>query len=121
MTVDEITGYVQESINDYKQGLGWFHSKCPEIVDSYEKFTSVCFVDGAISAKNKQLTALAISIHAQDEYCIMYHATRALECGATEQELCETIGVCSAFGGGASMSQGVTLVQDVILEHQTVQ
>lgn len=64
------------------------------------------------------LTALGISIHAQDEYCIMYHATRALEFGASEQELSETIGVCSAFGGGASMSQGVTLVHDVIAEHQ---
>lgn len=113
-------GYVTESINDYKLGLGWLQTKSPEVVESYQNFSAVCFKEGAVSEKNKHLTALGIAIHAQDEYCIMYHASRALECGASEQELCETIGVCAAFGGGASMSQGVTLVHDVIEEHQTL-
>lgn len=118
MTTEALNGYVTESINDYKQGLGWLHMKTADVVDTYEAFTAACFADGALSEKDKHVVALGISIHAQDEYCIMYHATRALECGATSEELCETIAVATALGGGAAMAQGVTLVHDVIQEFE---
>ncbi|MEK1830866.1 carboxymuconolactone decarboxylase family protein [Priestia megaterium] len=36
--------------------------------------------------------------------------------GATEQEILEACGVSAAFGGGAAMSQSVTLVQECISE-----
>jgi AhpD family alkylhydroperoxidase len=106
--------FMENSIRDYKAGLGRFREKLPDVADSYMEFTAACFRDGAVAAKNKQLIALGISVCAQDEYCIMYHTQQAMEMGATEQEILETIGVCAAFGGGAALSQGVTLVQQVI-------
>jgi AhpD family alkylhydroperoxidase len=115
----EQLGYVQASIDEYKEGLGWFQEKCPSIANKYIEYTAACFQPGKIPEKDKHLIALGIGVHAQDEYCIMYHAHRALELGANEEEILETIGVCAAFGGGASLSQGVTLIQDVIDEFQT--
>jgi AhpD family alkylhydroperoxidase len=110
--------YVLDSIQDYKQGLGEFCGRLPEVGEKYMQLTAACFQGGALSEKDKHLIALGIAIHAQDEYCIMYHARTAMEIGADEQQILETVGVCAAFGGGAALSQGVTLVQDVIAGYQ---
>ncbi|MBS4190507.1 carboxymuconolactone decarboxylase family protein [Bacillus sp. FJAT-49705] len=107
---------IETAILKYKEGLGMFAEKMPELVDRYHSFTEECFKDGALTQKEKQLIALGISLHAQDEYCIMYHTKGCLDQGCSEQEILEAVGVTSAFGGGAAMSQAVTLVQDCIQE-----
>ncbi|MGM8213223.1 carboxymuconolactone decarboxylase family protein [Virgibacillus sp. W0430] len=109
---NEPTNYFDQSIMDYKQGSSRVQKHLPNVVQGYFNFTEACFKEGTISQKHKQLTALGISIFAQDEYCIMYHAKGAVEHGATEDELMETIAVCAALGGGAAFSQGVTLALD---------
>lgn len=59
---------------------------------------------GSLSAKTKELMALAISIATHCEGCIAYHTHDAVAAGATRQELLETIGVAILMGGGpASM------------------
>lgn len=100
----------------YKEGLGLFTQKMPEFTRLFNEFTEECFKEGSLSQKQKQLIALGISIHAQDEYCIIYHTKGCIDQGCSEQEILEAIGVTAAFGGGASMSQGVTLVQECIYE-----
>lgn len=62
------------------------------------------------------MIALGISIYAQDEYCIIYHTKGCLDQGCSEDEILEVGGVSAAFGGGAAMSQAVTLVQQSIEE-----
>ena len=60
--------------------------------------------DGALSAKTKELMALAVSIAVRCKGCIAYHVHDAVAAGATRQELLETIGVAIMMGGGpASM------------------
>jgi AhpD family alkylhydroperoxidase len=56
--------------------------------------------DGALSAKVKELMALAVSIAVGCEGCIAYHAHDAIKTGATRAELLETIGVGLLMGGG---------------------
>ena len=56
--------------------------------------------DGALSAKVKELMALAVSIAVRCEGCIAYHVHDAIAAGATRQELLETIGVGLLMGGG---------------------
>lgn len=68
------------------------------------------------NTKEKQMIALGISIHAQDEYCMIYHTKGALDQGATEENLLEVVSVAAAFGGGAALSQGITVVQQCIDE-----
>ena len=106
----------QSALIKYKEGLGLFTQKMPEFASRFNAFTEECFKEGSLSQKQKQLIALGISIHAQDEYCIIYHTKGCLDQGCSEQEILEAVGVTAAFGGGASMSQGVTLVQECISE-----
>ncbi|WP_152671024.1 carboxymuconolactone decarboxylase family protein [Guptibacillus hwajinpoensis] len=91
-----------------------FTEKMPQLAKKYNAFTEACFKEGAISQKEKQMIALGISIFSQDEYCIIYHTKGCLDQGCSEQEILETVGVTAAFGGGAAMSQAVTLVQECI-------
>lgn len=104
----------EAALLDYKEGIGLFTKKMPNIASHYNAFTEACFSEGRLSQKEKQLIALGISVVSQDEYCIIYHVKGCLDHGCTEEEMLEAVGVSAAFGGGAAMSQAVTLVQEAI-------
>lgn len=114
--MEQDVSMVQMAMDEYKQGLGEFTKKLPKVAKAYNAFTKVCFEEGKLSQKDKQLIALSISVFAQDEYCIIYHTKGCLDQGCTEEEILEAIGVTAAFGGGAAMSQSVTLVLEAIQE-----
>ena len=59
--------------------------------------------EGALSARVKELMALAVSIAVRCEGCIAYHVHDAVAAGATRQELLETIGVAVMMGGGPAL------------------
>ncbi|MET3697426.1 AhpD family alkylhydroperoxidase [Bacillus oleivorans] len=107
---------VTDSLYAYKVGLGAYTEKMPDLVHRFNEFTQTCFQEGTLNQKQKQLIALGISLYSQDEYCIIYHTKGCLDQGCTEEEILEVIGVTAAFGGGAALSQGVTLVQEAIKE-----
>lgn len=106
----------EAALHDYKLGLGTFTQKMPELAHHYNAFTEACFKEGVLDQKQKQLIALGISLYSQDEYCIIYHTKGCLDQGASEEEILEAVGVTAAFGGGAAMSQAVTLVQECMNE-----
>lgn len=106
----------EAALHDFKMGLGTFTQKMPEIAGHFNAFTEACFKEGTLSQKEKQLIALGISVFSQDEYCMIFHTKGCLDHGASEEEILETMGVAAAFGGGAAMSQAVTLVQDCIMD-----
>jgi AhpD family alkylhydroperoxidase len=112
----EARNSTEAALHHYKAGLGVFTQKMPKLAQHFNSFTEECFAEGVLSQKEKQLIALGISLYSQDEYCIIYHTKGCLDQGCTEQEILEAVGVTAAFGGGATMSQAVTLVQECIQE-----
>ncbi|WP_042463980.1 carboxymuconolactone decarboxylase family protein [Neobacillus dielmonensis] len=110
----EAQNQTQEALLQYKQGVGTFTQKMPQLARAYNEFTEICFQEGQLSQKQKQLIALGIALHSQDEYCIIYHLKGCLDQGCSEEEILEAVGVTAAFGGGAAMSQAVTLVQQAM-------
>ncbi|MBU9712981.1 carboxymuconolactone decarboxylase family protein [Evansella tamaricis] len=109
---------IQQALHDYKAGLGHFTEQMPEIAGKYNEFTGACFAEGKLSLKEKHLIALGISLYAQDEYCIIYHMKGCIDQGCNKEEIYEAVGVTGAFGGGAAMSQAVTLVEECIKEFE---
>jgi AhpD family alkylhydroperoxidase len=114
--MEEFRNSTELALHEYKEGLGLFTQKMPEIASKYNAFTEECFKEGNLSKKEKHLIALGIAIYSQDEYCIIYHTKGCLDNGTSEKEILEAVGVTAAFGGGAAMSQAVTLVQESISE-----
>jgi AhpD family alkylhydroperoxidase len=67
---------------------------------------------GPPSPKYKELMALAVALTTQCPYCLEVHKNKALEAGATEQELAEVIHVAAALRAGAAITHGTHLLKD---------
>jgi len=107
---------IEEALLHYKEGIGRFTEQMPDIAHKYHAFTEACFAEGKLTKREKQLIALALSLNSQDEYCIIYHVKGCLDQGATREEILEAVAVTGAFGGGAVLSQAVTLIEESINE-----
>lgn len=68
--------------------------------------------DGAIPAKYRELIAISVSLTTQCAYCLDVHTRRALEAGATREELAETTFIAAALRAGAAVGHGL-LVQKI--------
>ncbi|UOQ49223.1 carboxymuconolactone decarboxylase family protein [Gracilibacillus caseinilyticus] len=110
--------YFDQAIDDYKRGTTKLQEQLPEMTKGFFHFTEEAFKEGTIDKKTKQLIALAISIYAQDEYCIIYHTKGAVEHGAEQKEIMETLAISAALGGGAAFAQAVTLALDTFDHYQ---
>jgi AhpD family alkylhydroperoxidase len=78
--------------------------------------------EGALSAKVKELMALAIGITLRCDGCIAYHVHDAVAAGATRQELLETIGVAAMMGGGPALmyaAHAMDAIEQFLTERQS--
>jgi len=90
---------IQQSIEDRKRT----HRRFLENVKTYKPFLELeekAFKGGALSRKHKELMALSISIVTKCEPCMEWHLDQALQYGATDEEIYETIDVSIEMGGG---------------------
>ena len=93
----------------YKQLTGLMGSLGKEIPNTMAEFGELhkqSMMDGVLSAKVKELIALAIAITVRCDGCIAYHVHDALHAGATRPEIVESIGVAVMMGGGPSTIYG---------------
>ncbi len=72
----------------------------PDVMAAYTGLHDAAMGDGALSAKVKELIALAIAMTRECDGCVVAHARGALRHGATRQELVEMIGVTISMNGG---------------------
>ena len=74
----------------------------PETEKAFQAFSQQVFADGALSAKTKQIIAVAVAHVTQCPYCIRGHTEAARKAGATEQEVMEAIWVAAEMRAGAA-------------------
>ncbi|MEX1008591.1 MAG: carboxymuconolactone decarboxylase family protein [Acidimicrobiia bacterium] len=67
---------------------------------------SAAMADGEISARMKELVALAISVVKGCEGCVAHHARRAARLGATRSEVAEILSVALLMDGGPATVYG---------------
>lgn len=78
----------------------------PDTYAAYRRLSGAAMGDGALSAKQKELIALGISIAVHCDGCISAHIHGALKNGATRAEIAETIAVAINMGGGPATVYG---------------
>jgi AhpD family alkylhydroperoxidase len=64
--------------------------------------------EGAVSARYKELTALAIAIATRCEGCILHHVDAARRHGGRRAEVVEIICIAVEMGGGPATVYGAT-------------
>ena len=74
----------------------------PETEKAFQAFSRQVFAEGALTAKTKQLIAVAVAHVTQCPYCIKGHTKAALRHGATRQELVEAIWVAAEMRAGGA-------------------
>jgi AhpD family alkylhydroperoxidase len=57
------------------------------------------YADGALSARVKVLAALLWSVAVRCEPCVAHYARKAVELGASREELAEMLAIASTMGG----------------------
>ncbi len=93
------TDYIEER-KHLDERLAQLAQEIPGPMSGFARLHRKAVEDGALSAKVKEMMALAISIAVGCDGCIAYHVHDAVQAGATRQELLETIGLALLMGGG---------------------
>src|SRR5262249_44051451 len=79
----------------------------PDLINEFSakflELTDLIFVDGALPAKTKELMAIAAAEATLCEHCTQHHTRRALQLGATRNEITEAIWVGIAVRAGAAV------------------
>ena len=81
----------------------------PDLAAKFFDWYGAVFADGALSAREKSLIALAVAHAVQCPYCIDAYSKDALEKGADLDQMTEAVHVAAAIRGGASLVHGVQM------------
>lgn len=87
-------------ITDWNEELG------KKFFDYYNEV----FAEGALSAREKSLIALAVSHVEQCPYCIDAYTKDGLERGIAKEEMMEAVHVGAAIKSGATLVHGVQMM-----------
>lgn len=82
---------------------------CPELAEKFFAWYGAVFAEGALSARDKALIALAVAHAIQCPYCIDAYSKGALDEGADLDQMTEAVHVAAAIRGGASLVHGVQM------------
>jgi 4-carboxymuconolactone decarboxylase len=95
-----------------REDLGRFPDigkNCPDLAAKFFEWYGAVFADGALSAREKSIVALAVAHAVQCPYCIDAYSRDALEKGADLDQMTEAVHVAAAIRGGASLVHGVQM------------
>ncbi len=80
---------------------------------AFHAFSQSVFSEGALSAKTKQLIAVAVAHVTQCPYCIRGHTRSAQKHGATPEELMEAIWVAAEMRAGGAYAHSVIALNEL--------
>ena len=83
------------------------------LADAFFAYYGKVFQDGALSAREKALIALAVAHTVQCPYCIDAYTSACLEKGSDLEQMTEAVHVATAIRGGASLVHGVQMLDQV--------
>ena len=81
----------------------------PELAEKFFDYYDAVMGEGALSAREKSLMALAVAQVIQCPYCIDSYTRKALENGADLDQMTEASHVATAVKGGATLAYGMQM------------
>jgi len=89
--------------------FGEIGKNAPALSQKFFAWYNAVFEEGALSAREKSLIALAVAHALQCPYCIDAYSKDSLEKGADLDQMTEAVHVAAAIRGGASLVHGVQM------------
>jgi 4-carboxymuconolactone decarboxylase len=84
-----------------------------ELAEKFFAYYASVFAEGALTAREKALIALAVSHAVQCPYCIDAYSAECLQRGSDLEEMTEAVHVATAIRGGASLVHGLQMLDHV--------
>lgn len=102
----------QIELNDERiELLDRFREVLPDLMVPECAIWDVVYKDGALSAKQKRLTALAMALGVGNTNCILAQTMRSLEAGATKDEILETLSVVAVMRGTTGIAESLRVLK----------
>lgn len=86
------------------KGVGQYDK---DLWNKYMNYYGSVFEDGALTAREKAMIALAVADAVQCPYCIDAYTNACLQNGLDEDQIFEIFHVTNAIRGGAALAHGV--------------
>ncbi len=93
-------------------------SLAPNQQATFDAFSKAVFADGSLSAKVKQIIAVAVAHVTQCPYCIRGHTRAALRAGATPEELMEAVWVAAEMRAGGAYAHSTLLLTTMVEQEE---
>ena len=84
-----------------------------ELAAKFFDYYGTVFAEGALTAREKSLIALAVAHTVQCPYCIDAYAVDATEKGYSEKQMMEAVHVAAAIRSGSSLVHSVQMMNKV--------
>ena len=89
--------------------FGTMGEEAPQLWDSFMQYYGGVFAEGALTAREKSLIALAVAHAVQCPYCIDSYTQDCLSKGVDEEQMTDAVHVAAAIRGGATLVHGVQM------------
>lgn len=83
--------------------------EAPELAQAFFAYYGKVFEEGALTAREKALIALAVAHTIQCPYCIDAYTHDCLNKGISSAQMTEAVHVATAIRGGASLVHGIQM------------
>ena len=84
-----------------------------ELGEKFFGYYGDVFKEGALTAREKSLIALAVAHAIQCPYCIDAYSSDTLEKGCSEEQMMEAVHVAAAIRAGATLVHGMQMMNKV--------
>ena len=91
--------------------LGKFREAAPQFMAAEAEVIEIAYKEGALSSKVKRLIALAAALKVGCTNCILAQTEKALNEGATRDEILETLQVLIAIGGTTGIAESLRVIK----------
>lgn len=89
--------------------FGTIGEEAPALAEKFFDYYGAVFAEGALTAREKSLIALAVAHAVQCPYCIDSYTNDCLNKGVSEEQMTEAVHVAAAIRGGATLVHGVQM------------
>lgn len=81
-----------------------------EVEKLYDRFAETIYKPNVLDGKTKELIALSNSVMADCVPCINHHYKRAVECGASREEIAEALAIAMSVSAGSKRAKYASVI-----------
>jgi len=107
----EFIGSQLELVDEFVKQREKYNKAMPDLTAKQMAAWDETYKDGALSTKVKRLMAMCVALRAGCTGCILGQTIRAVEAGATREEVLEAIGVATAVSGTTAFAESYRIMK----------